>query len=76
VGVAWKGKYRGQKQMWYAARFEGTESEIDLKPRPGHKAEFDAWRWVPMAELPSLVVPFKQSVYTAVVDAFAHLVVK
>ncbi len=74
VGVAWKGKYRGQKQMWYAARFEGTESEIDLKPRPGHKAEFDAWRWVPMAELPSLVVPFKQAVYAAVVDAFAHLV--
>ena len=74
VGIAWKGKYRGQKQMWYAARFEGTESEIDLKPRPGHKAEFDAWRWVPMAELPSLVVPFKQAVYAAVVDAFAHLV--
>lgn len=74
VGVAWKGKYRGQKQMWYAARFEGTEADIDLKPRPDHKAEFDAWRWVPMAELPTLVVPFKQAVYAAVVDAFSHLV--
>ncbi|BAQ15589.1 RNA pyrophosphohydrolase [Methyloceanibacter caenitepidi] len=76
VGVAWKGKYRGQKQMWFAARFEGPESDIDLRPRPDHKAEFDAWRWVPMAELPSLVVPFKQAVYTAVVDAFSHLVSK
>lgn len=74
VGVAWKGRYRGQKQMWFAARFEGEESEIDLGPRPGHKAEFDAWRWVPMAELPALVVPFKREVYAAVVAAFAPLV--
>jgi len=73
IGVAWKGKYRGQKQMWFAARFDGTESEIDLKPRPDHKAEFDAWRWVPMSELPTLVVPFKQPVYAAVVGAFSHL---
>lgn len=73
VGVAWKGRYRGQKQMWYAARFEGVEAEIDLKPRPGHKAEFDAWRWVPMAELPALVVPFKRTVYSVVVETFAHL---
>lgn len=73
VGVAWKGRYRGQKQMWFAARFEGREQDIDLKPRPDHKAEFDAWRWVPMADLPALVVPFKRTVYTAVVDAFGHL---
>ena len=73
VGVAWKGKYRGQKQMWFAARFEGAEREIDLQPRPDHKAEFDAWRWVPMADLPELVVPFKRDVYATVVDAFAHL---
>ncbi len=76
VGVAWKGKYRGQKQMWFAARFEGTDGDIDLKPRPKHKAEFDAWRWVPMTELTELVVPFKRTVYRDVVDAFAHLIVK
>ena len=76
VGVAWKGKYRGQKQMWFAARFEGTDGDIDLKPRPKHKAEFDAWRWVPMTELAELVVPFKRTVYRDVVDAFAHLIVK
>jgi putative (di)nucleoside polyphosphate hydrolase len=62
--------------MWFAARFEGTDGEINLKPRPKHKAEFDAWRWVPVTELPGLVVPFKQTVYRAVIDAFAHLVVK
>lgn len=76
VGVAWQGRFRGQKQMWFAARFEGTESEVNLRPRPDHKAEFDAWRWVPVAELPDLVVPFKREVYTAVVTAFAPLIEK
>lgn len=73
VGIAWKGRYRGQKQMWFAARFEGTESDINLRPRPDHKAEFDAWRWVPMAVLPELVVPFKREVYRAVVATFTPL---
>jgi len=74
VGVAWKGRYRGQKQMWYAARFDGAESDIDLQPRLDHKAEFDAWRWVPVGELPALVVPFKREVYEAVVAAFVPLI--
>jgi putative (di)nucleoside polyphosphate hydrolase len=30
VGQAWKGKYRGQTQKWYALRFTGEESEIDV----------------------------------------------
>jgi putative (di)nucleoside polyphosphate hydrolase len=76
VGKAWKGRYRGQRQMWFAARFHGEESEIDLGPRPGHKAEFDAWRWEPMAALPDLVVPFKRDVYAAVVAEFAPLIGK
>jgi len=73
VGVAWRGRYRGQKQMWFAARFEGSDSEIDLDPRHDHEAEFDAWRWVPVADLPNLVVPFKREVYTAVMAEFAPL---
>ncbi len=68
VGVAWDGRYRGQKQMWFAARFEGPESEIDLGRHDGHKQEFDAWRWVGLNELPSLVVPFKRKVYRTVID--------
>jgi putative (di)nucleoside polyphosphate hydrolase len=68
VGVAWEGRYRGQKQMWFAARFEGEESEIDIGPRAGHEQEFDAWRWAEVAELPGLVVPFKRKVYLRVVE--------
>ena len=53
IGIAWEGRYRGQKQLWFAARFEGPESEIDLGPRDGHEQEFDAWQWVTLAELPA-----------------------
>jgi putative (di)nucleoside polyphosphate hydrolase len=73
VGIAWEGRYRGQKQMWFAARFEGPESEIDLNPREGHEQEFDAWRWVALEELPVLVVPFKRKVYASVIEEFGPL---
>ncbi|MGU3401021.1 RNA pyrophosphohydrolase [Brucellaceae bacterium D45D] len=74
LGVALKGKYRGQTQKWFAYRFEGDESEIAINPPPGgHTAEFDHWEWKPMADLPQLIVPFKRKVYDQVVAAFRHL---
>ncbi|WP_144702622.1 RNA pyrophosphohydrolase [Aminobacter sp. J44] len=74
VGIALKGKYRGQAQKWFAFRFEGDESEIAINPPPGgHTAEFDTWAWKPMADLPELIVPFKRKVYEQVVAAFRHL---
>ena len=72
--MAWEGRYRGQKQLWFAARFEGEESEIDLEPQPGYEREFDAWRWVKLEDLPHLVVPFKRPVYEAIVAEFQPLV--
>lgn len=74
LGKALSGKYRGQTQKWYAFRFEGDETEIAIDPPPGgHTAEFDAWDWKPMAEMPELIVPFKRGVYRQVVTAFRHL---
>lgn len=73
IGKSWGGRYRGQKQKWFAVRFTGADSEIDIGPRPGHAAEFDAWRWVPVDELVELIVPFKRPVYQKVVEAFAPL---
>lgn len=73
LGVALKGRYRGQRQKWFAMRFTGEDTEIDISGR-GHKAEFDAWRWTPMAELPALAIPFKRPVYEALVREFGHLV--
>jgi putative (di)nucleoside polyphosphate hydrolase len=75
LGIALKGKYRGQTQKWFAFRFEGGDDEIAIQPPPGgHEPEFDAWAWKPMAELPELIVPFKRKVYEQVVDTFRHLV--
>eukprot|EP01133_Synstelium_polycarpum_P025882 gene25882-31081_t len=74
VGIALKGKYRGQTQKWFAYEFTGDESEIAINPPPGgHTAEFDAWEWKNMTELPDLIVPFKRTVYEQVVAAFKHL---
>ena len=72
LGVALKGKYRGQRQRWFAMRFWGDDSEIDIRPRSG-KAEFDRWRWRDMAELPDLIVSFKRPIYQVVVERFAYL---
>lgn len=74
VGIAFKGRYRGQKQRWFAFRFEGHPSEIAINPPPGgHEAEFEDWAWKPMEELPDLIVPFKRGVYEQVVAAFRYL---
>jgi len=70
VGVAWKGKYRGQKQKWFALRFTGRDSDFDLSAHA--KPEFSEWRWTALDELPGLIVPFKRTLYGAVVAAFAH----
>lgn len=70
LGVALKGRYRGQRQKWFAMRFWGDDAEIDISARRGQKAEFDRWRWRAIDELPELIVDFKRPVYDAVVRAF------
>jgi putative (di)nucleoside polyphosphate hydrolase len=76
VGVAWKGKYCGQKQKWFALRFTGKDSEIDVKSPGGgkHKPEFVDWRWEKIERLPALIVPFKRAAYEEVVAELAPLV--
>ena len=74
AGLAWKGQYRGQTQKWFAMRFLGTDSEIDVaNPDGTQEAEFAAWRWEPLQNLPELVVPFKRAVYERVAREFAPL---
>ena len=67
---AWRGRYHGQRQKWYALRFEGDDSEIDVDCPGGHRPEFDAWRWERMERLPELIIPFKRGVYERVVADF------
>lgn len=76
VPTSWGGRYRGQKQKWFAFRFEGEESEIDVRAPGGgqYEAEFHSWRWERLDALPGLIVPFKRKVYEQVAKAFAHIV--
>ena len=69
---AWRGRYQGQRQRWFALRFTGQDSEINVTAPPGgFKPEFDAWRWTPMDTLPGLIIPFKRPVYERVIEAFS-----
>jgi putative (di)nucleoside polyphosphate hydrolase len=70
LGRALGGRYRGQRQKWFALRFTGTDADIrlDLDPHP----EFDAWRWARLAELPGLAVDFKRAIYDDLALEFAR----
>ena len=75
LGVALGGKYRGQRQRWFAFAFTGEESEIDVLTPGGGKftAEFDEWRWEKLSRTPSLIVSFKKDAYDKIVEAFADI---
>jgi putative (di)nucleoside polyphosphate hydrolase len=71
IGQAWSGKYRGQKQKWYALRFTGKDAEIDIAhPAGEHEPEFVEWRWEKMERLPEMIIPFKRKVYEQVIEEF------
>ena len=70
LGVALKGRYRGQRQKWLAMRFVGHDKDIDINT---HEPEFAEWRWLAMEALPRLIVPFKRDTYAKVIEAFRDL---
>ncbi len=70
VGVAWKGRYRGQRQKWFALKFTGSDAEIDIHTE---HPEFAEWQWVAFDRLVDLIVPFKRDLYRRVTQEFADL---
>lgn len=64
----WNGRYRGQKQKWFALRFTGVDDDINIATE---NPEFCEWKWASMEDLPSLIVPFKRDIYTKVVSEFS-----
>ncbi len=68
-GKLWGGKWKGQLQDWYLARFIGEDSDIDIAAHG--KPEFREWRWVEPAKLPDLIVPFKRDLYRRLLKDFA-----
>jgi len=67
AGRTWKGRYRGQRQKWFAMRFTGEDSDINIRTA---EPEFGAWKWLALEALPRLIVPFKRDTYAKVIAAF------
>ena len=67
VPKLWKGRYRGQRQKWFAMRFSGSDSAINIATE---HPEFSEWKWVEMETLPDIIVPFKRELYQTLVDEF------
>jgi len=63
----WGGKWIGQDQDWFLARFIGQDSDIDIATE---HPEFREWRWVEPERLPELIVPFKRDLYRRLVAEF------
>lgn len=69
AGKLWKGRYRGQRQIWFLMRYTGTDAEVNIQTA---HPEFRAWKWIEPADLPHLIVPFKKALYEAVLAEFAE----
>lgn len=70
LGTAWRGKYRGQRQKWFAALYLGSDHEIDVQTA---HPEFNAWAWMDIDGLAQQAVPFKRALYDAIVEQFRPL---
>ena len=70
LGRIWKGKYGGQKQKWFALRFLGSDSAVQIATE---HPEFDRWQWMRAADLVDSIVPFKRALYVQVFDDFRDI---
>jgi putative (di)nucleoside polyphosphate hydrolase len=73
IGVIWGGRYRGQEQKWFVARFTGRDTDVNIATE---HPEFLDWKWAEPARLPDLIVPFKRDLYRAIVDEFTPIIAK
>ncbi len=71
IGQIWGGKYRGQRQIWYLARFTGKDSDVNIQT---DHPEFRDWKWAPPESLPDLIVPFKKKLYRDILQEFRDLI--
>lgn len=70
LGKIWKGKYGGQKQKWFALRFLGSDSAVEIATE---HPEFERWQWMRAADLVDSIVPFKRALYVQVFDDFRDI---
>ena len=71
IGIIWEGKFRGQKQKWFIARFIGQESEINLNTE---HPEFIKWKWIDSKMLPRVIVEFKKDLYLSLLKEIKSVI--
>jgi putative (di)nucleoside polyphosphate hydrolase len=71
VGRMWNARFRGQRQIWFLARFKGEDSDVNIATA---HPEFGAWKWAEPATLPDIIVPFKRKLYEDVLAEFGALI--
>lgn len=71
VGKLWGGKYRGQRQIWFLARFLGKDGDVNIQTK---HPEFREWKWTAPETLPELIVPFKKKLYRDILHEFHNLI--
>ncbi len=59
----------GQRQKWYAFRYLGNGSDVDLTAHGPQ--EFSEWRWAELSTIGETIVPFKRPVYERLMVEFA-----
>lgn len=69
-GKVWQGKYGGQTMKWYVMRYNGEDSEINIKTE---HAEFSTWKWAKMSDLEDMIIPFKKEIYRTLAEKFKDL---
>lgn len=67
-GKLWGGKFKGQDQDWFLARFLGQDADIDINTED---PEFREWKWIEPGQLPELIVPFKRELYRRLLREFS-----
>lgn len=70
AAARWDGRFRGQRQKWFACRFLGPDSDIQIATE---HPEFAAWKWLPLSDLTATAVPFKREIYGSLQREFAGL---
>lgn len=65
--ILWKGRYKGQRQKWYALKYIGTDADINIATET---PEFSHWKWASPADLPGIIVDFKRELYAELLEKF------
>lgn len=74
LGLALKGRHRGKRQLWFALRFTGLDSEFNLRRDNSQHQEFQSWTWITPEDALPRIVSWQRNLYATVLEAFAGVI--